>query len=603
MKIDVNIKEKNIQELKILAEEIRKFLIKTVSKTGGHLGPNLGVIELTIALHVVFDSPKDKMFWDVGHQSYVHKILTGRLDKFHTLRQKNGIGPFTSREESKHDHFISGHAGNALSAALGTAMADFKDNKSIAVIGDASIANGVSLEAINHISSLKPENLVVILNDNEMSIGKNVGLLSRAFRKIMNTSLYNEIKYDIEGAIRKGTIGNHMADLISRIEKSVKGFVSPSSILETIGFDYIGPIDGHNIQLLIDTLKFSKNHKKPILIHIKTIKGRGYKPAEDNMEKFHGISPFDIETGKTNLSQKSYSENIGETLINLRKKDENLVAISAAMVKGTGLDKFFELFPESSYDVGIAEAHAVTFGTALALMGKKVFIDIYSTFLQRAYDQLIHDVSIQNAPVKFILDRAGIVGEDGKTHHGVFDINYLLTIPNMIVIAPTGCKELVEAIEFAYNYNDGPIAIRVNKGGCFNIPNKPRLELAKWYEYKKGSIHLLIATGSMLEELVNIEEDLEGFTIVSAPFINPLDEKYILDNFEKYDKITVLEEGNINSGFGSKILEFMNDNGIYKGVNRIGLKQGFIPHGSRDQLMKEYSLRGEGLIKAIKEGR
>lgn len=600
--MNIDVKNMSIKKLNNLAGDIRKLLIETISQTGGHLGPNLGVVELTIALHVVFDSPNDKFFWDVGHQSYVHKILTGRLDRFNTIRKRHGLGPFTSRSESIHDHFVSGHAGNALSAALGTAVGD-KANKSVAIVGDASIANGISLEAINNISSLIPDNLVIILNDNEMSIGENVGVFSRGFRKIMNTTLYNEIKSDVEGAIRKGVIGNHMADLISRIEKSFKGFVSPGSILETFGFDYIGPIDGHNIGSLIEKLRLAKSCKKPIFIHIKTTKGKGYKPAEENMEKFHGISPFDIQTGATMPKSESYSKNIGDKLIELTYKDKNLVAISAAMVHGTGLSKFFKLFPDNSYDVGISEGHAVTFAAALAFTGKKVFVSIYSTFLQRAYDQLIHDVSIQNSPVKFILDRAGIVGEDGKTHHGIFDINYLLTIPNMIIIAPTSKEELQEAIEMAYNYNEGPIAIRIAKGGGFSLKSREKLQFGKWHEYQKGQKELIIATGSMLEEMTKIEKEFEDATIVSAPFINPIDTEYLLNNVNKYEKITVLEEGVVNNGFGSKILEFLNDNNITKHINRIGLKQEFIPHGTRSELMSEFGLKGEKLIQRIKEGR
>jgi 1-deoxy-D-xylulose-5-phosphate synthase len=600
--MNIDVKNMNIKELNKLAEEIRELLIDIVSKNGGHLGPNLGVVELTIALHVVFDSPKDKFFWDVGHQSYVHKILTGRLESFNTIRKRHGLGPFTSRDESIHDHFVSGHAGNALSAALGTAVGDI-ENKSIAIVGDASIANGISLEAINNISSITPNNLIVILNDNEMSIGENVGVFSRGFRKIMNTALYNEIKYDIEGAIRKGVVGNHMADLISRIEKSFKGFVSPGSIMETFGFDYIGPIDGHNIGSLVEKLKLAKSCKKPIFIHVKTIKGKGYKPAEQNREKFHGISPFDIKTGETPLKKDSYSKNIGNKLIELASKDNRVTAISAAMVHGTGLSEFFRLFPNNSYDVGIAEGHAVTFATALAFTGKKVFVNIYSTFLQRAYDQLIHDVSIQKAPVKFILDRAGIVGEDGKTHHGIFDINYLLTVPHMILIAPTCVEELEEAIELAYGYEDGPIAIRVAKGGGFSLKTRKHLEFGKWNEYRKGKGHMLIATGSMLEEIVKVEDKLGDVTIVSAPFINPLDTEYLLENVYDYEKITVLEEGIVNGGFGSRVLEFFNDNDIVKKINRIGLKQNYISHGTREELMNEAGLSGEKLVQRIKEGR
>ncbi len=600
--MNTNVKEMNKKELEELVVDIRELLIDVVSKNGGHLGPNLGVIELTIALHRVFNSPQDKFFWDVGHQSYVHKILTDRKDKFDTIRKRHGLGPFTSRDESIHDHFVSGHAGNSLSAALGTASGD-RNNHSIAIIGDASIANGVSLEAINHISSIKPENLIVILNDNEMSIGENVGLFSRGFRKIMNTTLYNEVKTDVESAIRRGVVGNHMADLISRIEKSVKGFVSPSSTLETFGFDYIGPIDGHNITGLEEALKLAKNNKKPTFIHIKTIKGRGYKYAEENMEKFHGISPFDRETGETGQSSNSYSNIVGETLVELGGKDKDVVAISAAMIKGTGLSKFFELYKNQSYDVGIAEEHGVIFATGLSFTGKKVFVNIYSTFLQRAYDQLIHDVAIQKAPVKFILDRAGIVGEDGKTHQGIFDIAYLSTVPNMTIVAPTTCKELREAIEFAKDYDKGPIAVRIAKGSCFDISTKPAFAFGKWWTYKNTGKKLIVATGSMLEEVIRVEDSLEDYSIVAAPFVKPLDYDFIREKFGDYEEIITLEEGVKKGGFGSSIIEYLSDNDIYTKLKRIGLEEGFIPHGTRDELMKEYGLRGEKLLERIKERR
>lgn len=601
----MEIKSMNIEELDSLAQNIRQRLIEVVSKNGGHLGPNLGVVELTIAIHKVFDSPKDKILFDVGHQSYVHKILTEREDRFHTIRQKNGLGPFTSREESEHDHFVSGHAGNALSAGLGFAVGD-KNNHVITLIGDASLGNGVSLEALNNIGSSKVNNLIIVFNDNEMSIGENVGVFSKAFRKVMNTNAYNELKHEVETTIRKSNFGNSLADLISRVEKSVKGFVTQGGYMESLGYEYLGPIDGHNIEALISVFEVAKKMDKPVFLHVKTKKGKGYKFAEDDMEKFHGIAPFDVETGETAKGCETYSQVFGKKIVEMAEKDNKINAISAAMIKGTGLSDFFRKFPDRAHDVGIAEEHGVIFGGALALTDKKVFIALYSTFLQRTYDQLIHDIAIQKIPVKFVIDRAGIVGEDGKTHQGIFDIAFLLTIPKMAIIAPTTCKELTEALELSKDYSEGPIAIRLPRANCFNIENNKKLEFGKWNIVKEGKKDLIIATGSMLEEILKIENSLEkeGLcpTIVAAAFINPLDNEFIIKEFPKYDRIFVLEEGIKKSGFGSYILEFLNDNGIVKNVNRIALNHEFIEHGSRDELLEECGLRGKKLIKSILEG-
>ena len=600
----MDIKQMNIAELKSLADDIRKKLIEVVSKNGGHLGPNLGVVELTIAMHKVFNSPMDKFLFDVGHQSYVHKLLTGREGRFETIRKKGGLGPFTSRDESEHDHFVSGHAGNALSASLGFALGE-PQNSILAIIGDASLMNGVSLEALNNIGGTRPKNLIVVFNDNEMSIGENVGVFSKTFRKVMNTQKYVRLKQEVESAIRKVNIGNPIADLISRVEKSVKGFVSQGGYMEALGYEYLGPIDGHNIEALIDVFNVAKRMDKPVFLHIKTKKGKGYKFAETDMEKFHGVAPFDIETGETITGIESYSQVFGKKLYSLAKEDSKVTAISAAMIKGTGLGDFFKEFKERAYDVGIAEEHAVIFAGGLALTGKKVFVALYSTFLQRTYDQLIHDIAIQKLPVKFIVDRAGIVGEDGKTHQGIFDIAFLLTIPNMIVIAPSSLKELEEAMDLAKDYDKGPIAIRIPRANSFDIPNKKALEFGKWNVIKEGKGTLIIATGSMVEEILKIENSLGEIhpTIVAAPFINPLDKEFLLSEVPKYEKIFTVEEGIIKSGFGTSVMEFLNDNDINKKVKRIGLAHNFIEHGTRDELLLEYGLRGESLLKTILEGR
>ena len=593
-------KKKLIDGLIIKSSEIRKIIIETVSKNGGHIGPNLGVVELTLAIHNIFNSPKDKILFDVGHQSYVHKLLTGRKDRFSTLRQRHGIGPFTDRSESIHDHFISGHAGSALSAGFGIATAD-KENKVIIVIGDASIANGNSLEALNNMDG-KCENLIVILNDNEMSIGNNVGALSKFFSRLMGSKLYLELKNEIEGIVRRGKIGNRIADIIGRVEHGVKTMVAPASISESLGFKYIGPIDGHNFEELLPALEKAKNLKGPIFLHIKTHKGKGYTHAEKNPEKFHGISPFNIETGETPKGKLSYSKIFGDKLIKLSEKNNDIYALCCGMVKGTGLSDFFEKFEDRSYDMGIAEGHTVTFAGGLATQGKIPYVAIYSTFLQHAYNQLIHDISIQNLPVNFILDRAGIVGEDGKTHQGIYDIPYLLTIPNINILAPTTKKELEEILEFSSTYKKGPLSIRISKDNAWEYESES-FEFGKWKEMKKGNDTLILAVGSMAKEVISIVEELKNRgitpTIVGVSSIRPLDEKYIEQNFKKYKNIITLEEGRIKSGFGSFLLEMINSMNIYKKISRLGIECNFIPHGKRGELLEEFELRGIPLVNNV----
>jgi 1-deoxy-D-xylulose-5-phosphate synthase len=593
-------KKKLIEGLTIKSNEIREIIIETVSKNGGHIGPNLGVVELTLAIHSIFDSPKDKILFDVGHQSYVHKLLTGRKDKFSTLRQRHGIGPFTDRAESPHDHFISGHAGSALSAGFGIATAD-KENKVIVVIGDASIANGHSLEALNNMGG-RCENLIVILNDNEMSIGNNVGALSKFFSRMMGSKFYLELKNEVEGIVRRGKIGNKIADIIGRVEHGVKTMVAPVSISEFLGFKYIGPVDGHSFEELLPALEKAKNLKGPIFLHIKTHKGKGYLPAEENPEKFHGISPFNIESGKTPEGGISYSKIFGDKLVEMGQNNSDIYALCCGMVKGTGLSDYFDKFKERSYDMGIAEGHTVTFAGGLATQGKTPYVAIYSTFLQRAYGQLIHDISIQNLSVNFILDRAGIVGEDGKTHQGLYDIPYLLTVPNINILAPTSKKELEEILEFSSTYKGGPLSIRIPRDSAWDY-NSPAFEFGKWKEIEKGNDTLILAVGSMVKEVVNIGEELKtrgiSPTIVGVSSIRPLDEKYIEENFKKYKNIITLEEGRIKSGFGSFLLEMTNSMDICKKICRLGVECDFIPHGKRGELLEEFGLRGIPLVNDI----
>jgi 1-deoxy-D-xylulose-5-phosphate synthase len=599
-----NLQEMNRDEINKKAQEIREILIETVSKNGGHLSSNLGIVELTLCLHKVFDFSKDRLLFDVGHQSYVHKLLTGREKQFSTLRQRGGMGPFTDPKESSYDPFISGHAGTALSAGAGIAMAS-PEKKVVVVVGDASISNGHSLEALNNIGGNKLKNLIVILNDNEMSIGKNVGSLSRFFGRFMVSEKYMNFRDDIKGIIKKMKIAGGVSDTLERMEFSVKNFFLPLNMLESLGFKFFGVLDGHNVDELLSTLNKIKNIEGPIFIHVKTQKGKGYSFAEQDKEKFHGISPFNMETGDTNSSSKTYSSIFGNEIVRLGEEDKDIFVISSGMVKGTGLGEFFKKFPERSVDTGIAEGHAVTFAGGLATQGKKPYVAIYSTFLQRAYSQLIHDISLQKLPVRFIVDRAGIVGEDGKTHNGLYDLSIFLTIPNYTVLSPATSKELVEMLEFSKNFQEGPLVIRIPREVEYNIEGDGKFEIGKWREVKKGKDTLFIATGSMVKEIIDIDESLKARgidgTVINASTLKPLDEKYLLDCVNEYKNIFVLEEAYEKNSFGSSIMDFYNEKNIDVMIRKIALKEGAIPHGKRGELLEEFGLRGENLIGRIEE--
>ena len=586
----------NIKDLKELCDKLRAKIIDVVLKNGGHLASNLGIVELTVALRKVFDDKNTKILFDVGHQSYVYKILTDREDRFDTLRTFGGIGPFCDPKESPYDNFISGHAGSALSAGVGLAIGNPK-NKIIVVVGDASIANGHSLEALNNMVNIK--NMVVILNDNEMSIGENVGGLSKFFSRMILSKAYMSIRKDVKNIIGKGNFGKKLSNTIKRAEHSVKNFFLPVSISENLGFKYFGVIDGHNLEDLISVLEKVKVEEGPIFVHIKTQKGKGYKPAEEEKEKFHGVSPLNPQKKGP---QKIYSDVVGESLVELGKVDKDIFAISAGMVKGTGLKEFFEKYPERSFDIGIAEGHGVTFAGGLAKSQKKPYFAVYSTFLQRGVGQLIHDISLQNLPVRFLIDRAGIVGEDGKTHNGLYDISLFITIPNFYLVAPTTEKELKEVLEISRDISN-PMAIRYSKENVYNIEDDKKFELGKWREIVKGEKNLFICTGSMLKEILSVkyllkEKGIDG-TIVSAASITPMDESYIKNEFEKYDNIFVLEEAYEVNGFGSKILNYLNDINMNRKVNKIGIEFGEIPHGKRGELMEKYGLRGQTLVDRI----
>ena len=590
-------------ELTKKCEEIRKKLIEVVSKNGGHLGPNLGVVELTVCLDEVFDFKEDIVLFDVGHQAYVYKILTDRAEKFDTIRTRKGLSPFLDPNESSYDHFVSGHAGTALPAAVGFAIAN-PDKKVIVVVGDASISNGHSLEALNYIGYKKLENILIIVNDNEMSIGENVGFISKFLKKVISSGKYQNFREDVKSFINR-IKADRVKRTLERLERSIKGYVTPFYALESLGFRFFNVSEGNNIEKLLPMLKKAKDLKGPVILLVKTEKGKGYCFAEENKEKFHGIAPFNIETGNTYKNSVSYSEVFGNKILELGKEDENIYTLSAAMIKGTGLYKFSEEFPERCIDTGIAEGFAVTLAAGLAKSGKKPYVCIYSTFIQRAVSQLIHDVSIQNLPVRFIIDRSGIVGEDGKTHNGIYDLSFFLSIQNFTVLCPTTSKELEQALDISKNFNLGPLVIRIPRDSIFDIKDEKPLEIGRWKEIKKGSKNLFIATGTMLKIILEIYDELKNrgidCTIVSAASVKPLDENYLLNYIKEYDNIFVLEENYVKNSFSTSILEFLNDNGIQKLIHRIALKSAIIPHGKREELLKEEKLKGESLIERIEE--
>jgi 1-deoxy-D-xylulose-5-phosphate synthase len=605
-----DLKKLNQDELKTLCDELREFVINVVSKTGGHLASNLGVVELTVALHYIFDLPKDKIIWDVGHQSYIHKVLTGRKDKFHTLRQYGGISGFPKRSESEYDCFNTGHSGTSISAALGIATArDLKkeDFKVIAVIGDASLSNGLSLEAINNVGHLKKD-LIVILNDNEMSISPNVGALSSYLNKVITGEFYNRIKERIKNLVSKyNVLGVPVLRVMKVIEESIKGLISPGILFEELGFRYIGPVDGHNINVLIETLKSIKKFKEPVLLHVLTKKGKGYKPAESDPISFHGISAFEIESGEINSKKvRTYTDAFSDAIVKIAKKDKKVIAITAAMSTGTGLDKFKENFPDRFFDVGIAEEHAVTFAAGLASLGFKPIVAIYSTFLQRAYDEIIHDVCMQNLPVVFAIDRAGIVGEDGETHQGSFDLSYLRHIPNIAIMAPSDETEFKDMLELAVKLNS-PSAIRYPRGKIVSrrISGKSKVRYGKSVILKDGEKICVLAVGSMLNEVLESAKELEregiNIGIVNVRFIKPLDEELIRNLPSKFKKIIIVEENVVSGGYGSSILEFVNNEKLNLNIKIIGLPDKFIEHGSRSLLLDKYGLSKRNIIKVVKE--
>ncbi len=611
-----DIKKLTIKELEILAQEIREFLLEKVSKTGGHLASNLGVVELTLAVHYIFDAPKDKIIWDVSHQIYVHKLITGRKNKFDTLRQYKGISGFSKPSESKYDTYIAGHSSTSLSLAAGTIVARDLARKKydvVAIIGDGALTGGIALEGLNNLGQLQKD-VIVILNTNEMSISANVGALSHYLNKIITGSVYNTLKRRLYSILRKfPSISEPLVKIKNKITEALKAVIVPGILFEEFGFMYVGPENGHDLKRLISTLKRLKKIKsRPILYHIITQKGKGYKPAEEKPEKFHGVSSFEIDTGKflKNKKHLSYTEVFSKTLVNIAKKDKKIVAITAAMPEGTGLDFFGKEFPDRFFDVGIAEQHAVTFAAALAKNNFKPAVAIYSTFLQRALDQVIHDVCIDSIPVKFFIDRAGIVGEDGETHQGVFDISYLRMIPNTVILAPKNGYEFQNMIYTAFQYNKGPIFIRYPR---YTIPEFEIEFNRKFKNIKIGGFEILqegkniaiIANGIMVSNAIEATKKIKKSRykpmIINLYSIKPINEKRLIDTLKGVKKIIIAEENTIFGGTGEMLLNIFNKYGLCKDIRLIGVPDKFIEHGNPDLLRDIYNLNVDTIYKNIIE--
>lgn len=609
-----DIKTMNMSELKVLAQEIRETLIQVVSENGGHLAPNLGVVELTLALHMVFHTPEDKIIWDVGHQSYVHKLLTGRYEQFHTVRTLDGLSGFPKRSESEHDAFGAGHSSTSISAAVGFAKArDLRGGKNnvIAVIGDGAMTGGMAFEALENAGHMD-SNIIVILNDNEMSIDPNVGALAEYLSRARSNPAYTKSKDDVEELLKKiPGIGDKMFKAADKLKDSLKYLLVPGVLFEEFGFKYYGPINGHDLPALMTVLENVKGINRPVLIHVETKKGKGYAPAEKNPDLFHGVSPFHIQTGE--LKKKStvptYTSVFGKTLAELGAQDDRIVGITAAMGKGTGINVFQEQFPARTIDVGIAEEHAVTMAAAMALDGYKPVVAIYSTFLQRAYDQVMHDVALQNAPVVFCLDRAGLVGDDGPTHHGIFDVSYLRHIPNMVCMAPKDENELRHMLNSALTYNC-PVAMRYPRGEGLGVPMDEALQvlpLGKAEVLQEGDKVTLLALGSMVHIAEQAAERLHAElgitpTVINARFAKPLDADTILQYAGQDTLLVTLEEQAVTGGFGSAVLELYNQHGIdARNVLTIGIADSFVQHGNTARLKEMQGLDVESVVAKVKE--
>jgi 1-deoxy-D-xylulose-5-phosphate synthase len=596
-----DVKRLTVPQLEQLAQEIREFLIATLAKTGGHLGPNLGMVELTLAMHYVFDTPRDHFVFDVSHQAYVHKILTGRREQFATVRQPGGLNGFMLRTESEHDAYGAGHAGTALSAALGMAVArDLAggDEHVIALAGDAAFTNGITFEALNNLAE-STQRMIVVLNDNEWSIDRNVGAIARYLHRILTNEQYVHLRDRAERLVEK-LGGKTVGRVVRRAEEAAKGLLWPSMMFEEFGLTYYGPLDGHNLPLLIETFKFLKTQKRPVLLHAITQKGRGFKPALEKQKKFHGLGPYDPQTGETKpAGQRTYSEIFAESLVKLADENEKVVAITAAMPNGTALDQFQPHHPTRYFDVGIAEEHAVIFAAGMATQGYRPFCAIYSTFLQRAFDPVVHDVCLQNLPVVFCMDRGGLSGDDGPTHHGLFDISYLRGIPNIIHMVPSNEDELADMLYTAM-LHDGPSAVRYPRGigpGAVVKEKPAALPIGKAQVVEQGEDAVFFGLGALLplaqEAAARVRREGFSAAVVDPRFVKPVDKELIASYAERAKVFVTLEDHVLMGGFGSVVLETLNELGMDVPVARIGWPDQFIEHGKVEALRERYGITAE----------
>lgn len=609
-----DIRTLELHELNRLAEEIRRLIIDTVAVTGGHLASSLGAVELTLALHVVFETPRDKLVWDVGHQCYAHKIITGRRDRFHTLRQRGGISGFPKREESPYDTFNVGHSGTSIAAATGMAEArrlKGGDNKIVVVIGDGSMTAGLAFEGLNW-AGYRKEDLIIILNDNEMSISQNVGALSAYLNRIMTGQTITRLKAEIKSFFKTiPSIGEHMLKFSRQLEESLKAFILPGALFEDLGFTYVGPIQGHRLDYLIRTLENMREMPGPVLLHVLTKKGKGYRFAEEEPRRFHGTGPFDIQTGKSihppSGPPLTYTRVFGRTICRLAAENPRIVAITAAMCDGTGLDEFAETYPERFFDVGIAEQLAVTFAAGLAVEGMIPVVAIYSTFMQRAFDSILHDVCLQNLPVVLALDRGGFVGDDGSTHQGLFDLAYLRCIPNMTVMAPKDENELQHMLKTAVEHGR-PVAVRYPRGAGLGVTfeDKPTLlPVGKGEVLREGRDAAVIAIGSTVHPSLEAAELLAGegldVAVVNARFVKPLDEELICEMAVICRRIVTVEENVLMGGFGSAVTELLADRGLHEvRVIRLGVDDRFVEHASQEELRRLFGINHEGIAAAVR---
>lgn len=604
-----DIKKLSPIEYEQLADEIRQFLLEKISVTGGHLASNLGVVELTMALHIVFNLPSDKLIWDVGHQSYTHKILTGRKNQFDGLRKFGGMSGFPKRNESNYDAFDTGHSSTSISAGLGYVAARDISNEHynvISVIGDGALTGGMAYEALNNASQVK-SNFIIVLNDNTMSISKNVGGVSKMLSDIRSSDSYYDLKEGIANTLYKFPNGQYIVDKIKKTKSNIKQFIVPNQIFETMGISYLGPVDGHDTEKLIKIFNIAKRMDHAVLVHVVTQKGHGYKPAERNPSKFHGIGPFDIATGKeiNKSAAPTYSDVFSEAICSLAKKDNKITAVTAAMPDGTGLAKFSKWFPDRFFDVGIAEAHAVTFSAGMAAGGMKPVFAVYSSFLQRAYDQILHDVCIQQLHVVFAIDRAGLVGSDGETHQGIFDMSFLTSIPNMTLFAPKNGKELKQALHFALEEYNGPIGIRYPRGKAvtdFEEFDEPIVYGRSEYLYKEDDIALL-AVGNMVTTAAKVREKLKekGYnaTLVNVRFVKPIDEGMVIKVCQNHKLVVTLEENVITGGLGEAVSQFMEEKKLDNRLLNIALPDDYIEHGSVDILKCEAGIDTDTVFERI----